>query len=351
MSERVFNSSLITHHSSLSCRGHVGLADVEVGGDLLHVVVVFERLHQFEHLLGLRAFETLELLRDHLDLRDLRLDAGVLDRGEYRVEVVGRGDYLEVVHVVAQVFRARVRDYLEQFLFGLRGLRHDDVALALEYPVDRARRAEVAAVLGEDVWYLRDRPVAVVRHRVNHDGDAARPVALVSYLLVRDAFFGPRAAAHGAVNRVVGHVRALGVGDGFAKARVPFGVAAARPGRDLNLFNQLREELAALGVQSALLVFDGVPLRVSGHTRLCSLGKNFGLARSRAGIYHAVFPRRNRETFRAEFQVPSCKFQVDGRPAVFNLELGTCNLELYLLRGREARERVAVERFGLPGRL
>src|SRR5256885_4863260 len=103
-----FNSSLITHHSSLSCPGHVGLADVEVGGDLLHVVVVFERLHQFEHLLGLRAFETLELLRDHLDLGDLRLDAGVLDRGEYRVEVVGRGDDLEVVLVVPKVFRARV---------------------------------------------------------------------------------------------------------------------------------------------------------------------------------------------------------------------------------------------------
>src|SRR2546423_15541081 len=50
-------------------------------------------------------------------------------------------------------------------------------------------------------------------------------------------------------------------------------------------------------------------------------------------------------------KVASSKFQVEDRPLVFNLELGTWNLQLYLLRRREARERVAVERFGLPGRL
>ncbi len=33
--------------------GHVGFADVEIRGDLLYVVVVFQSFHQLQHLLGL----------------------------------------------------------------------------------------------------------------------------------------------------------------------------------------------------------------------------------------------------------------------------------------------------------
>src|SRR5205823_3509240 len=107
---------------------------------------------------------------------------------------------------------------------------------------------------------------------------------------------------------------------GFAKARVPFGVAAARARGDLNLFNQLREELAALGVQSALLVFDGVPLRVSGHTRLCSLGKNFRLGAESGGNISRVFSAPQP---RSKLQVPSSKLKTTGLSSTWNLELAT----------------------------
>ena len=34
-------------------RRHVGFADIKVGGNLLHVVVIFQRFHQLQHLVGL----------------------------------------------------------------------------------------------------------------------------------------------------------------------------------------------------------------------------------------------------------------------------------------------------------
>jgi hypothetical protein len=110
---------------------------------------------------------------------------------------------------------------------------------------------------------LGDRAVAVVRHRIDHHGDASGAVALVSDLVVGDALLLAGAAPDGALDGLVGHVRAFGVGDGLAQARVGVGVAAARAGRDLDLLDELREELAALGVERALLVFNGVPLGVS----------------------------------------------------------------------------------------
>ena len=58
------HSSLITHHLfSVPRRRHVCFADVEVGGNFLHVVVIFQRFHQLQHLFGLGPFELLVLDR------------------------------------------------------------------------------------------------------------------------------------------------------------------------------------------------------------------------------------------------------------------------------------------------
>ena len=103
---------------------------------------------------------------------------------------------------------------------------------------------------------LCDSAIAIICHGVNHHGHAARTIAFVSYLFIRDALFCARATAYRTVNRVVGHVRALRVRYGFAKTSVCVYVAAARACRNRNLFNQLRKHLAALGVQRALLMLD-----------------------------------------------------------------------------------------------
>ena len=57
-----------------------------------------------------------------------------------------------------------------------------DHALLLELPRDRPGLSKVAASAGERGAHVRDRPVAVVGERLEHYGNAARPVGLVHRL-------------------------------------------------------------------------------------------------------------------------------------------------------------------------
>src|SRR6185369_11946511 len=52
----------------------LGLIDVEVGVDVLDVVLIFEGFQQANHGGGLLAFQLHVVLRDHADLGDFRLD-------------------------------------------------------------------------------------------------------------------------------------------------------------------------------------------------------------------------------------------------------------------------------------
>src|SRR5215469_1911960 len=62
------------------------LIDIEVGVDVLDIIVIFESLDQADHLSGLLAFELDIVLRDHGDFCRGRLDARRLHRLDYRLE-------------------------------------------------------------------------------------------------------------------------------------------------------------------------------------------------------------------------------------------------------------------------
>ena len=115
-------------------------------------------------------------------------------------------------------------------------------------------------MLAEDVADFADRPVLVVGQRLDHQRDAARPVALVGDLFVRDARLFTGAAADGALDVLARHVVRLRFGDDRAEARVHVGVTTAAARGDGQFLDEAREDLAALGVSSTLLVLDCVPL-------------------------------------------------------------------------------------------
>jgi hypothetical protein len=75
----------------------------------------------------------------------------------------------------------------------------------------------------------------------------------------------PGTPANGALDVLARHVVRLRFRDDRAEARVHIRVAAARAGGNGQLFDQARENLAALGVGSAFLVLDGMPLGMAGH--------------------------------------------------------------------------------------
>ena len=117
----------------------------------------------------------------------------------------------------------------------------------------------------EHVTDLADRPVLVVGQRLNQERHAARTVAFVGDLFVRDTRLFARAAANGALDVLARHVVRLGLGDDGPQPRVHVGIAAAAASGDGQFLDEAREDLAALGVGGTLLVLDCVPLGMARH--------------------------------------------------------------------------------------
>src|SRR6185369_15039525 len=115
-------------------------------------------------------------------------------------------------------------------------------------------RAEVAAVLFEDVADLGGGAVAVVGHRLDDQRDAARTVAFVRDFLVRGAFELAGAAFDGALDVVLRHVVGLRLGHGRTKTGIAADVTTAEACGNGHFLENAREDLAALRVGSTLLV-------------------------------------------------------------------------------------------------
>ena len=246
--------------SRISC-GHV-----EVGVDLVDVVVLFERVDQAQQVFGLAALDLDRALRLHRHVGGLDLDPGLLQRLAHGAQVGRLADHAQLLAVLAHVLGAGV-DRGDQVVLAVAVAVDDDHAAFLEDPGDRAGLAEAAVVLGEGVAHLGAGAVAVVGQRLDQDRRAAGPVALEEDPLDR---LGVGADAGAAVDRpldvVLRHRGVAGLLDRRRQGRVAVGVAAAIARRDGDRPRQLGEELAALGVGGALLVLDRRPLRMSGHT-------------------------------------------------------------------------------------
>jgi hypothetical protein len=254
-SRRAFATGNLVHHL---------FGDVEVRPDVLDVVLVVEHLHEPEHLLRLLLVE-LDVGRG--DLPDLRFDRGDLRALEGLpdlLEGLGRRVDLEHLRLLGlQVVRPRFERDFHQLVLADGALLDGEVALPLELEADGARRAHVPAIFLEGVADLRRGAVGVVGHGLDHDRDAARPVAFVRELFVRDAVELTGAALDGAVDVVLGHVARLRFRDGGTETGVAVDVASAEAGGDGHFLDDAREDLAALGVRRTLLVLDGAPFAVA----------------------------------------------------------------------------------------
>src|SRR4029077_15909353 len=93
------------------------LVDVEIRVDILHVVLIFKRFHQPDHLAGRRAFQLDVVLRNHGHARRHRLDPGFPHRFEDGF-IGGRfAKHSPVVAVIAQIFGAGFEDNTHQIVF------------------------------------------------------------------------------------------------------------------------------------------------------------------------------------------------------------------------------------------
>src|SRR5690606_31754756 len=95
--------------------------------------------------------------------------------------------------------------------------------------------------------------------------DTARTVALVAHFLVARAFELAGTAFDRALDVVLRHALRLRLVDRKTQPRGRRRIAAAFPGGDRDLANQLREDLAAFDILGPFPEADVGPLAVTGH--------------------------------------------------------------------------------------
>ena len=189
------------------------------------------------------------------ELGGLRLAELVLERLGHLVEIALVAIDLVAVFGGDDVVRAGIDGGLQHGV-GIGNFRSElDVADPVEHEGDGAGLGEVAAALGEVGADVGGRAVAVVGHRLDDDGRASGPVALVADLVVILRIAAGR-LVDGALDVVLGHVLGAGGEDRGAQARVHVGIGHAHLGRDGDFAGELGEHLGAHRVHLALAVHD-----------------------------------------------------------------------------------------------
>ncbi|MCY1172893.1 hypothetical protein D9M73_130370 [compost metagenome] len=143
-----------------------------------------------------------------------------------------------------------------EHLFGIaRGRRIGDQAHPVERMADRARCAEVAAILGHAGAHVGGGAVAVVGERLDDQRNAAGAEAFVADFLV---ILGValRRLVDRALDIVLGHRLRLGGVDRHAQARVHVRIGQAHLGGDGDFAAELGKHARALLILRALAVHD-----------------------------------------------------------------------------------------------
>ena len=153
-----------------------------------------------------------------------------------------------------------------QRVFVGRRLLNGDDALLREHEAHRAGLAQVTAMFGEGMAHFAHRAVAVVGQHVHDERNAAGAVALERDFLVVHAFEFARAALNGALDVVGRHIFGLGRSHGRSQPGIAVRIATTLGG-DRDFLQQAGEDLAALGIQRALLVLNCGPFGMAGHEK------------------------------------------------------------------------------------
>src|SRR5580692_1729497 len=263
---------------------HLGdqrVGDLEIGVDVLDVVVLVQQVDQLQQLLAGLVVHRHGILR----FPGQRRLAGLAEFGLQRLGDLAEGllrgvDLVAVLagrHVVGAGLDRRIQ---HRIVGGDLGVIFDDAG-TIEHEADRAGLAEIAAGLGEVGADIGRRAVAVVGQGLDDHGDAARTIALVANLVVVLALAADR-LLYRALDRVLRHVLLAGGNDRGAQPRVHRRVGLAQFGGDGNFPRQLAEQFRFLGVLPALAMHDVLELGMSGHA--ISLGIRAGCWVGKRGV-------------------------------------------------------------------
>src|SRR5215510_5694730 len=211
---------------------------LEIGVDVLDVVVVFERGDQIEQRLGGVAFDRRGGLGPPGQLGDRGLAQRLLQRLADGVEILlGAVDLVHAIRPLAahHVVGAGLDRLFQDLVGGADAERKAELAQAVEHERHAVGLAEIAAVFGEDG----------------------------AHFVIGRVGIRPRAALDGAIDGVARHVGLARCDNGSTKARIGGGIGRTQARGRGDFADQLGEDLRPLGVLAALAVHDVLELRMA----------------------------------------------------------------------------------------
>src|SRR5271163_2533432 len=238
---RFRRTGVLSFTSALELRDQ-RIGNLEIGGDVLHIVVFLERADQFQNLLARLVLYHHGILRPPDERGLARLAKVGLQRLLRLAQRLDRSDHLVLLRPGDDVIGAGVDRRLEHRVVGGDLSIEYDQADAIEHERDGAGFRQRAARLAEIGAHFAGGAVAIVGQRLDDNGDPARRITLVANFVVILAV-GARGLLDGALDIVLGHVFCAGGEDGRAKARIHRHVRQAHLRRDGYFARQFREEL------------------------------------------------------------------------------------------------------------
>jgi len=102
-------------------------------------------------------------------------------------------------------------------------------------------------------------PVLVIRHKLHHDRNPARAVALIGELLIRYTCQFTGTFFNGSFNIFLGHIIRFSSSHGRPEAWIRIRITSAHPCGNCQLLNQSCKYLTPLGISSTLFSFNCTP--------------------------------------------------------------------------------------------
>src|SRR5579863_2044508 len=199
---------------------------IEVRVDVLGIVEILKGFQKPHHLRRCRALKLGVGGGQHRHFAHYGRDVRCLDGREHCLIGAGVGDDFPGLAFIAEVLTAVLEHDVHQLFFAGSRLLDCDHALLRKHKAHRAGLTEVAAVLGQHMADLTDRPIAIVCGDVHDESNAAGAVALEADLFIHGAGQFARAALDGAFDVVRRHVFRFGGENRRTKTRIAVGVAA-----------------------------------------------------------------------------------------------------------------------------
>jgi len=212
--------------------------NLQVGIDVLHVIIVFERVAQAQNLLRHGLVGDCNCgIGDESKLLALGRDARFSERLSYSIELIGSGDDKIRILLVCLLLRPSLQRQLKNSLLVDGRARNDNLTLAMEHVGNTSVRSKVTVVLGEDAADFSGGAVLIVGGRFYDHRYPSGCVTLVSDLVevLRIRSFAG-ATFDGAFDIVVGHAGRTRCQDSAAQPRISIGIAATAFRRNRNLF-------------------------------------------------------------------------------------------------------------------